>query len=103
MLRSAAELFEPGSPGVRRRPLTSTSVRWSPRLRRLAVAVPLEPLDTDELCVANDCGRLFSTPSMRVAPCILISCELTAVTGLEADRFGDAMREPVTTISPPCA
>src|SRR5947209_224835 len=89
-----------GSPGTRRRPLISTRVRFAPRLRRLSVAVPLDPLETLPDWEAAACGSELMRSSARVVPERRTSWLLTTVTGLTAVRFGCGMREPVTTIVP---
>ena len=57
-----------GSPGCRRLPLISTSVRAVPRPRRLTVAVPVAPLVTFEPCAAKACGSELIRSSVRVVP-----------------------------------
>src|SRR5690606_39595451 len=99
-LRSGdAAPFCVGSPGIRRRLLTSTRVRCDSRLRRLTVAAPVAPFDRLPPKSANACGRLLMRSSTRVTPSILTVSELTAVTGLMLVRLGWAMREPVTMTS----
>src|SRR6185295_8477542 len=90
-----------GSPGCRRRPLTSTRVRCEPRPRRLTEAVPVEPLEMFDPCAAKDCGSELIRSSVRVVPWSLMSWLLSTVTGLAEVRFGCGMREPVMTMSPP--
>ena len=63
--------------------------------------MPLEPFDTPLDCETNACGRLLTRSSTRVVPWSLNSSLVTVVIGLALCRFGVAMREPVTTISPP--
>src|SRR3954468_22128167 len=96
--RSAALLI--GSPGCRRRPLISTKVRVTPRLRRFTVAVPVEPFETLPAWDAVTCGNALITSSVRVVPERRISWLLTTVTGLVEGRLGWGMREPVMTIAP---
>ena len=68
--RSAATgaIDEVGLPAIRRLPSISTSVRFGPRPRRLAVAVPSEALETLEPWAANACGRLLIRSSIRLTP-----------------------------------
>src|SRR4051812_2879275 len=96
-MSAAAEL---GSPGTSRRPLISTRVRFEPRLRRLSVAVPVEPLERFPAWLAVTWGRLLIRSSVRVVPEMRISWLLTTVTGLTEVRLGCGIREPVTTIAP---
>jgi hypothetical protein len=102
-----AAAFCVGSPGIRRRLFTSTSVRCEPRLRRLTLAVPVEPFERLPPKSAKACGRLLIRSSTRVTPSILTCSAPTAVTGLTLVRLGCGMREPVTTTSwmvePSCA
>src|SRR3569833_3568425 len=97
LMSAAAEL---GSPGTRRRPLISTRVRFEPRLRRLIVAVPVEPLERLPDCEAKACGSELTRSSARVAPERRTSWLLRTVTGLTEVRFGCGLREPVMTKVP---
>src|SRR3954451_9303066 len=97
-LMSATEPWR-GSPGCRRRPLTSTRVRCDPRPRRFTDAVPVEPFDTFEPCAANDCGSELIRSSVRVVPWSFTSWLDSTVTGLAEVRFGCGMRVPVMTMS----
>ncbi len=95
-----------GSPAPRRRPSTSTSVRWGPRPRRSTVVKPpvevkgLEVLPKSAFALMMFCGRAFITSEISVCPCSWISWLLTMVVGLVAEMFaGTGIREPVTTTS----
>ena len=100
MLMSEADpLAEVGSPGPRRKPLTSTRVRLAFKPRRLTVAVPVDPFDTMLPWSANTCGSWFSTSSTRVTPVAWMSAAVTKVTGAIEVWLGTAMRDPVTTTS----
>jgi len=57
-----------GSPGWSRRPLIRTSVRVTPRPRKLTVAMPSAPLEMFEPWLANDCGSELIRSSVRVVP-----------------------------------
>src|SRR3954462_10765284 len=97
LMSAAAEL---GSPGTGRGPCISTTVRFEPRLRRLIVAVPVEPLERLPDCEAKACGSALTISSARVAPERRTSWLLTTGGGLTGVRFGCGMREPVMTMAP---
>src|SRR5678816_1454480 len=60
-----AAAFCVGSPGIRRRLFTSTRVRCEPRLRRLTLAVPVEPFERLPPKSAKACGRSVSYTHLR--------------------------------------
>ena len=96
-------MLVPGTPGTKRRPLTSTRVRESPRLRRLTVVMPFSLTPKPELVgVMPDtpaAGRWRMMLPMLASPVLAIALASTTDTGVGASRLGRAMREPVTTIS----
>jgi len=80
------------SPGINRRLLTRTKVRWQPRPRKLTVAAPVAPLAKDEPISPTTCGSWFRMSSMRGVPTCAISAAVTVVTA-HASSEGCLMRE----------
>src|SRR5471032_614367 len=89
----------PGTPETKRRPLTSTRVRESPRLRRLTVDTP--PLDVRkfELVRLNVgepmVGFLSSRSCKLVTPDAAMSAAVKTCSVDGDSAPGDEMREPV--------
>ena len=99
MLKSTIEL--PATPGVKRRPLTSTSVRLSPRLRRLIVLMPAPDVLKFEFVPlipeAPTAGKSRSTSATFCEPEASSAAVLTIVMGVGDSNSRILMREPVTT------
>src|SRR6478672_1956293 len=91
----------PTLPVMWRRPLTSTSVRDSPRPRRSRMLRPLVPMKRVEfawLKVERSDGRSFRRSPTLTSPVMVSSSALIDVIGTGDSRFGRRMRDPVTTI-----
>ena len=88
------------SAGMKRRPLTSTSVRVLPKPRRLAVSTPdPPPLLTVEVLPDASCGISFRVFSSVTLPDSFTSSLPMTEIGLGAVRSVRTSRDPVTTIS----
>src|SRR5688572_16851167 len=87
---------------VKRRPLTSTRLRFAPRPRRFSVAppVPWPLLNLPSPWLPRNCGVSLSVSSILILPDSLICSSLTTVTGVGAWKVLDR-REPVTTTVSP--
>ena len=107
-LRSSAALSV--APATRRLPLTRTSVRFDPRLRRSTTARP--PLFSPREPEAPLCWLCCMLPEKPIAGCWararpMSNCalfapsvsELTTPTGVGKSRTGRPIRDPVTTMS----
>ena len=86
---------------IQRRPLTSTRLRLVPRPRRFSVAAPLPGLLENEVVPGITCGSVLITFSTLTVPDSENSSSSTTAIGAAVETLRWAMREPVTTISPP--
>ncbi len=90
--------------GCRRRPSSSTRLRFSPRLRRFRVAAPICPKPAPVWVwpvTPVTCGSSFCSSWSRVDPEVRCrACWVALTTGLSEVKSRRAMREPVITTSP---
>lgn len=92
----------PCNPPTWRRPSTSTSVRSTPRPRRLSRLAPSTPDSTDCSAVTEDNseGRSLRTSASENSPASRISAAVMACTGTAPVRLTSrTILEPVTTTS----
>ena len=95
----STEASAPVPPGTKRRPLTSTRVRWVPSPRRLTRVEPSPPLLAWVLMALDCTTRVCSTSPMEARPCALISSDDMTATGAGERLSALLMREPVTATS----
>src|SRR3984957_6244050 len=95
-----------GDPCPRRRPSTSTSVRFGPSPRKSAVATPpgvVKPLVVLPRSCPSPlfmfCGNCVMRSLISVLPVVSMDSDDMTSIGLVLTAFGAAMREPVTMIS----
>jgi hypothetical protein len=89
--------------GVTRRPLSSTSVRLEPRLRKLRKlpppsAEPKLPRGERGLSLPDKAGNWFTKSEMVVGAARAISAAVMTLTGVGASKPDVCNRVPVTTI-----